>query len=47
MLASLRTLLFVIVFNFFLFRLLPGDAIKSYTRGRQVDAEQLAALRRA
>ncbi len=45
--TSLLTLLFVIVFNFFLFRLLPGDAIKSYTRGRQVDAEQLAALRRS
>ncbi|MFZ0160295.1 MAG: ABC transporter permease [Kineosporiaceae bacterium] len=45
--TSLLTLLFVIVFNFFLFRLLPGDAITSYTRGRQVDPEQLAALRRS
>lgn len=45
--TSLLTLLFVLVFNFFLFRMLPGDAVRSYTRGRQVDAEQLAALRRS
>ncbi|MFM7146751.1 MAG: ABC transporter permease, partial [Actinomycetales bacterium] len=37
---------FVVVFNFFLFRLLPGDPIGLYTRGRNQDAEQLAALRR-
>jgi peptide/nickel transport system permease protein len=45
--TSLLTLLFVLVFNFFLFRMLPGDAVRSYTRGRQVDPEQLAALRRS
>ncbi len=43
--TSSLTLLFVLVFNFFLFRLLPGDPIKTYTRGRQVDPAQLAALR--
>ncbi len=45
--TSALTLLFVLVFNFFLFRMLPGDAVRSYTRGRQVDPEQLAALRRS
>jgi len=43
---ALVTLGFVVVFNFFLFRLLPGDPIGLYTRGRNQDAEQLAALRR-
>jgi len=43
--TSALTLVFVLVFNFFLFRMLPGDPIKTYTRGRQVDATQLAALR--
>ncbi|MFM8597723.1 MAG: ABC transporter permease [Mycobacterium sp.] len=33
------TFVFVIVFNFFLFRLLPGDPISLYTRGRDVDPE--------
>ena len=33
---------FVLVFNFFLFRLLPGDPIALYTRGRNMDREQLA-----
>ncbi len=42
---ALGTLLFVLVVNFFLFRLLPGDPIGMYTRGRNVPAEQLAALR--
>jgi peptide/nickel transport system permease protein len=41
------TLVFVLVFNFFLFRLLPGDPIALYTRGRNTDREQIAALRRA
>lgn len=45
--TSALTLLFVLVFNFFLFRMLPGDAVRSYTRGRQIDPEQLAALRRS
>ena len=43
--AALGTLLFVLVVNFFLFRMLPGDPIGMYTRGRNVPAEQLAALR--
>ncbi|WP_214110006.1 ABC transporter permease [Acrocarpospora catenulata] len=42
---SLGTLLFVLVFNFFLFRLLPGDPIKMYTRGRNTPSEQLIKLR--
>src|SRR4051794_41793205 len=40
------TLGFVLVFNFFLFRLLPGDPIALYTRGRNTHREQIAALRR-
>ena len=44
-LRALVTLGFVVVFNFFLFRLLPGDPIGLYTRGRNMDAEQIAALR--
>ena len=43
--AAFVTLAFVVVFNFFLFRLLPGDPIGLYTRGRNMDAEQIAALR--
>lgn len=43
--TALGTLLFVLVFNFFLFRMLPGDPIGLYTRGRNVPQEQLAALR--
>lgn len=46
-LRAVVTLAFVVVFNFFLFRLLPGDPIGLYTRGRNQDAEQLAELRRA
>lgn len=45
-LRAVSTLAFVVVFNFFLFRLLPGDPVGLYTRGRNQDAEQLAALRR-
>ncbi len=40
------TLAFVVVFNFFLFRMLPGDPIGLYTRGRNQDPEQIAELRR-
>ncbi len=40
------TMAFVLVFNFFLFRLLPGDPIALYTRGRNMDREQLRELRR-
>jgi peptide/nickel transport system permease protein len=38
-------LAFVLVFNFFLFRVLPGDPAKSLTRNRLVPAEQVEALR--
>ena len=44
-LRAFVTLAFVVVFNFFLFRLLPGDPIGLYTRGRNMDPEQIAALR--
>jgi peptide/nickel transport system permease protein len=40
------TLAFVLVFNFFLFRMLPGDPIALYTRGRNMDQDQLRELRR-
>jgi peptide/nickel transport system permease protein len=43
--ASLATVAFVLVFNFFLFRLLPGDPIALYTRGRNMGAEQIRELR--
>jgi peptide/nickel transport system permease protein len=43
--SGLATLAFVVVFNFFLFRMLPGDPIGLYTRGRNVPPEQIAALR--
>ena len=42
--SSIGTLLFVLVFNFFLFRILPGDPVALYTRGRNVDPEQFARL---
>ena len=44
-LGAVATLFFVVVFNFFLFRLLPGDPVKLYTRGRNVDAAQIEKLR--
>jgi peptide/nickel transport system permease protein len=43
-LAALSTLVFVIFFNFFLFHVMPGDPIALYTRGRNVDAEQMRKL---
>lgn len=46
-LRAVVTLVFVVIFNFFLFRMLPGDPIGLYTRGRNQDAEQLLELRRA
>ena len=46
-LAAISTLVFVILFNFFLFRVMPGDPIALYTRGRNVDAEQIRALNAA
>jgi peptide/nickel transport system permease protein len=44
--TGVGTMFFVLVFNFFLFRLLPGDPIALYTRGRNMDREQLRELRR-
>jgi len=46
-LSALATIGFVLVFNFFLFRLLPGDPISLYTKGRNMDQEQLRELRRS
>ena len=45
-LRAIVTLLFVVLFNFFLFRMLPGDPIGLYARGRNQDAEQMLELRR-
>jgi len=45
LLAAVGTVAFVVVANFFLFRLLPGDPIGLYSRGRNVPAEQLVKLR--
>jgi peptide/nickel transport system permease protein len=46
MATGVGTLAFVLVFNFFLFRMLPGDPIALYTRGRNMDQGQLRELRR-
>jgi peptide/nickel transport system permease protein len=43
--TALGTAVFVVVVNFFLFRLLPGDPVGLYTRGRNVPPEQIARLR--
>ena len=43
-LGALGSLLFVLVVNFFLFRVLPGDPARSLTRGRVVSKEQLDAF---
>jgi peptide/nickel transport system permease protein len=43
--TAVGTTVFVLVVNFFLFRLLPGDPIALITRGRNMDAEQLRTLR--
>jgi peptide/nickel transport system permease protein len=45
--GSLGSLVFVLVFNFFLFRVLPGDPAKNLTRNHKVPAEQVASLRRS
>lgn len=45
--TGVGTVFFVLVFNFFLFRMLPGDPIALYTRGRNMDRDQLRELRRA
>ncbi len=44
-LASLASLFFVAIFNFFLFRVLPGDPAKMLTRNHAVPPEQIARLR--
>ncbi|HYO39237.1 MAG TPA: ABC transporter permease [Nocardioidaceae bacterium] len=44
-LGALGSLLFVMVVNFFLFRVLPGDPARSLTRGRVRTEEQLDELR--
>jgi peptide/nickel transport system permease protein len=41
-LGSLASLAFVLVVNFFLFRVLPGDPARNLSRGRFVSKEQLA-----
>jgi len=43
--GAVLSLAFVLVFNFFLFRVLPGDPAKNLTRNRLVPAEQVQALR--
>ncbi len=45
--SSTASLAFILVFNFFLFRVLPGDPAKSLTRNRLVPAEQVAELRKS
>jgi peptide/nickel transport system permease protein len=45
--TALGTLAFVVVVNFFLFRVLPGDPAKAFApRGRNADPERLAEIRR-
>ena len=44
MLGALGSLFFVLVVNFFLFRVLPGDPARTLTRGRAVTKEQLDAI---
>jgi peptide/nickel transport system permease protein len=46
-LSAFGTLVFVVIFNFFLFRILPGDPVALYTRGRNVDRDQVARLEAA
>jgi peptide/nickel transport system permease protein len=46
-LAAISTLVFVVLFNFFLFRVMPGDPIGLYTRGRNMDPDQIKQLRAA
>lgn len=45
--TAVGTLGFVVVVNFFLFRVLPGDPAKAFApRGRNADGERLAQIRR-
>ncbi|MFZ0323416.1 MAG: ABC transporter permease, partial [Actinomycetes bacterium] len=45
LLAALGTLVFVLFFNFFLFRLLPGDPAAQYRGVRNISTEDLARIR--
>jgi peptide/nickel transport system permease protein len=45
--GAILSLAFVLVFNFFLFRVLPGDPAKTLTRNRLVSTEQLEVLRQS
>jgi peptide/nickel transport system permease protein len=45
-LGSLGALLFVLVFNFFLFRVIPGDPVRTLARNRLVSDEQVNELTR-
>lgn len=45
LLGAVLTLGFVLVFNFALFRLMPGDPAKAFLRGRQANPQRLAQLR--
>jgi peptide/nickel transport system permease protein len=42
--SALLTLFFVLVFNFFLFRVLPADPAKNLTKNNALTASQLAAI---
>ncbi|KUO21765.1 ABC transporter permease [Streptomyces dysideae] len=44
--GAVVSLLAVLVTGFFLFRLIPGDPVKTMTGGRPISAEQLAAYRK-
>ena len=44
-LGSTGALLFMLVFNFFLFRVLPGDPVRTLGRNRLVSEEQVQELR--
>jgi peptide/nickel transport system permease protein len=46
-LAAISTLVFVVLFNFFLFRVMPGDPVGLYTRGRNMDPDQIRQMRAA
>jgi peptide/nickel transport system permease protein len=45
LLTGLGTLLFVLIVNFFMFQLLPGDPLARYKGAREISAEDLQALR--
>jgi peptide/nickel transport system permease protein len=43
--GAVASLMLVVVLGFLLFRVIPGDPVRTMTRGRPVSAEQLAELR--